>query len=460
MRTLSRYSIIAQRACIARVRFLASVLVVLVAASTCQLARAGAIAPCDQPVVFEGSAVNVLVLPYTAGVSFDEHVTTIGMRLSLLIQQDSLIRLAKYSSIAVVDLVPRRKGGFESPCNPETVLRVALGWTPGAPRHIQPGKGVVLVWGRIYQEKDDIYIQTFARFLRNGETETITATPPDAKSNTIRFIGNVPWQSFAFEPHRVTQTDLNNIEKTYEQLARIHTQASDSAPATPLLVDPAVPIAYQVLEIKGEWMRVKEFYFGKEGWLRSSGTNTKWPLLDRIPELNFIDGLVGYLQYKEALAGKGPQVSAKTAAMLGSDAFQRYERSAASSAPVARAASMSLRAVMMLDPQQAELSGPVELFNQSAALAPQSAEARNLQTMFRAARCCASSDPAKEEQAIVASFLGALSLDPGNRNLVANLESFYSLLASRPDRQHAFDTNELSKRLVQVRDVKAHLKQE
>ncbi|GAB6852692.1 hypothetical protein JCM10599A_64960 [Paraburkholderia kururiensis] len=80
--------------------------------------------------------------------------------------------------------------------------------------------------------------------------------------------------------------------------------------------------------------------------------------------------------------------------------------------------------------------------------------------MFRAARCCASSDPAKEEQAIVANFLGALSLDPGNRNLVANLESFYSLLASRPDGQHAFDTNELSKRLVQVRDVKMQLKQE
>ncbi|MEX3935894.1 hypothetical protein AB4Y32_29570 [Paraburkholderia phymatum] len=460
MRTLSRYTIISQRACIMRSRFLASVLLVLLAASSGQLARAGGVAPCEEPIVFEGSAVNVLVLPYAAGVGFDERVTAVGTRLGLLIQQDSLIRLAKYSSIAVVDLVPRLAGQTQRPCSPATVLGMVLGRTPGAPRHIQPGKGVVLVWGSIYQEKDDIYIQTFARFLRNGETETITATPPDAKSNTIRFTGNVPWQSFAFEPHRVTQADLDNIEKTYEQLARLHTQASDSAPATPLLRDPAVPVAYQVLEIKGEWMRVKELYFGKEGWLRSSGSNTKWPLLDRMPELNFIDGLVGYLQYKEALAGKGPQVSAKTAAMLGSDAFQRYERGAASSAPEARAASMSLRAVMMLDPQQANLSGPVELFSQSATLAPQSAEARNLQTMFRAARCCASSDPAKEEQAIVANFLGALSLDPGNRNLVANLESFYSLLASRPDGQHAFDTNELSKRLVQVRDVKAHLKQE
>jgi hypothetical protein len=285
---------------------------------------------CRYPMVFQGAAVNVVVLPYAyAG---DNHsLTNVGNRLSLLIKLDVLSHILDYGSVGAVQMeMPPGVQTDGRSCGPETVLPILLGTRPSNPalagmfgdnpearNTLRSGHGLVLVWGLLYEEGDDIFIQTYARFLRRDTDETITF-----QAGGSSFSAKPSAQFLAFTPQKFTRGDLQQIEDSYRRADYVRDLPNDSAPGDqlPLLVakcagpdcdDSAIHAGFYVEEKRGEWIRIQ--YMDpiqgrrKEGWIHAAGGLSGTPLDKILPELKFIEGCAGYLRLRVAAAEQTPE---------------------------------------------------------------------------------------------------------------------------------------------------------
>ena len=79
---------------------------------------------CRFPMVFEGAAVNVVVLPYSyAGRNYS--LSNLGNRLSLLVKLDVLSHILEYGSVGAVQMeMPEGVPSDDPSCLPETVLPI------------------------------------------------------------------------------------------------------------------------------------------------------------------------------------------------------------------------------------------------------------------------------------------------------------------------------------------------
>ena len=82
--------------------------------------------PCSRPFIFQGAAVNVVVLPYTSAPGLAT-AGGIGDSLSGLLQLEVLRAIAKFGSVGAVQMV-----GSAADCDPDLVVAKLLGRTPGA----------------------------------------------------------------------------------------------------------------------------------------------------------------------------------------------------------------------------------------------------------------------------------------------------------------------------------------
>jgi hypothetical protein len=301
------------------------------------LAKAGiAHRDCRFPMVFEDAAVNVVVLPYSyAGRNYS--LTDLGNRLSLLVKLDVFSHILDYGSVGAVQMeMPEGVSKDDPSCLPETVLPILLGTRPpnmalvgmfadtrGSVNALRPGHGLVLVWGLLYEEGDDVFVQTYARFLRRDIDETITF-----QAGGSSFSAKPSSQLLAFTPQKFTQSELKQIEDSYRRADYVRDQPNDSSQGDqlPQLVakcagygcdDSAVHAGYYVQEKRGEWIRIQ--YMDptqgqrKEGWIHSAGGLAGAPLDKILPELKFIEGCAGYLRLRVADAEHAPQPPAAPA---------------------------------------------------------------------------------------------------------------------------------------------------
>jgi hypothetical protein len=285
---------------------------------------------CRYPMVFQGAAVNVVVLPYA--YTGDNHsLTNVGNRLSLLVKMDVLSHILDYGSVGAVQMeMPPGMPATDRSCAPETVLPILLGTRPPNPalfgmfagnpearNTVRSGHGLVLVWGLLYEEGDAIFVQTFVRFLRRDTDENITFQVGGSS-----FSAKPSFQVLAFTPQKFTQSDLQQIEDSYRKADYVREQPNDSAPGDelPLLVakcagpdcdDSAIHAGFYVEEKRGEWIRIQ--YMDpiqgrrKEGWIHSAAGLSGMPLDKILPELKFIEGCAGYLRMRVADAEGTPQ---------------------------------------------------------------------------------------------------------------------------------------------------------
>src|SRR6516225_6336769 len=174
---------------------------------------------CRFPMVFEGAAVNVVVLPYRyAGES--DSLTSLGNRLSLLVKLDVLTNILEYGSVGAVQMeMPEGTSKNDPSCLPETVLPILLGSRPpqmglagmydtrGSANALRPGHALVLVWGLLYEEGEDVFVQTYARFLRRDTEESF-----QFEAGGSSFFAKPSSQLLAFTPQKFTITELKQIE--------------------------------------------------------------------------------------------------------------------------------------------------------------------------------------------------------------------------------------------------------
>jgi len=256
-------------------------------------ALAGGRLPCPEARVFEGAAVSLLVLPYRyTGGRFEEEAAA-GSRLAALIQQESLFAMLKYGSVGATELV--WKAGFD--CTPPAVMNRVLG--SSGPGKVRPGHALIVVWGRIYEEGDELYVQTYLRFLRRDRSESIDVTVPGTGVQPLVLTAGLPAQAVAFVPRRLTRKDLAEIEiRAREALVLREAPSFTSKSMGPLAPSPMEPLAYGVIDARDGWMLVRSFITGTQGWVPARWESPAWSLRRFMPELAYLDAVAGYLRLR------------------------------------------------------------------------------------------------------------------------------------------------------------------
>src|SRR5258707_5879747 len=112
-------------------------------------AQAGAISSCGAPIAFEGAKVNVVVLPYFQAGPSPRQLNGLGSQLALLVKLETLYRALAYDRWGIVLLT-----GQKRECDPDRIARELL-------LRIHAGGRLIVVWGKLYQQDEDIYVQTF-----------------------------------------------------------------------------------------------------------------------------------------------------------------------------------------------------------------------------------------------------------------------------------------------------------
>jgi len=378
-------------------------------------AEAGMMSSCDEPVVFPEAALNVVVLPYKADRAVGRPLGGPARVLGLLLQLNSLLTLGRYGSLGTVYLhSPREDGGD---CSEELVEDQLLNKKPGAGAVVQPGKALILLWGRIYQEGPDIYLQSYLRFLQRGRVDGAEHLLPRLRpSDGGAFRARTPMQQVAFPPRRLSEKDLLQILAEFKKASKIYDSPDVQSPSKPLPVESNSPVAFVVDRVQGGWLQVSGEGIGHGKWLKARIDPRDWPLQRRMPELDFLDAAAGYLQYRVAAAGPGRPAEAIPRWV--EESLDRYGKAGPAS-PVPEALGKVLLGNLRMLTGHPETAEP--LYHQAAGLLPYSADARNLELVARAAR----SQGDIPEKLLEDAWLGALALEPANLDVLDNLKALY-----------------------------------
>lgn len=406
---------------------------------------AGAIAPCEHPMVFERAAVNAVILPYRyTGEKKHQMLSEAGQQLSRLLQLETLFALVKYGSIGAVELVGEPAG-----CQVDRILeQLTQGSRQGS---LRPGHGLILLWGRIYEEGSDIYLQSYLRFLRGKTSEELRFS----FSGGDEFLARLPAQAFSFPPRRLTRDDLQQITTRFADSAVIRQQPDLGSPGKSLAAWPAwKPLAYWVSEIRGDWMHIQAQDSSGSGWVRARLDPKAWPLREKLPELTLLDALAGYLRYQVGrdVAEVKPAPEATLGQVQKTLALYLSQTEGQAEA-LPQAVGLAAEGILRLRSGGGEAARQVApLFSRVRNLVPQNAEAHNLAVLGQWLLARQGSDISGAS--LVQGLLDAVAVEPSNPQTLANLETLYHQFQRAPE-QSPYPSAELAQRLSTLQQIRA-----
>lgn len=173
--------------------------------------------------------------------------------------------------------------------------------------------GVLMIWGRVFEDRGEVYIQSFARFAIRNSPENLAVDAGGA-----RYTGVFSAQEVAFAVRLVRVSDLQRVALDYESYGTLRTSPSDSAKGEPLTpgigrcidcgdVTASAPRHSFVVEAqRGEWAHVKTINGSEEGWLRIGAPFQGRPLSAFLPELNLEKAIISYMEARQFVIKTDP----------------------------------------------------------------------------------------------------------------------------------------------------------
>jgi hypothetical protein len=426
------------------------------------VAFAGAIGvKCTEPFVFSGADVNVVVIPYRSAGG-DRALELSGVQLSLLIKLDVLSHILPYSSVGAIQAVPPQNANSSDVCDVNNIVSQLLGQKYGATAQVAPGKGLIVVWGILYEEGPQIVVQTYARYLRRDTPDSV-----QMRVGAFTFAGQPSGDTITFQAQRFDRAMLNDIATSFKAAEIIHETADDASPGKPLPSGAAKCVgcyeenfAYQVLEHKGEWIKIhwRETTTGREqvGWLHSKIGLASTQLDDLLPELHFIQGTVGYLRARIA-SGSGTQLS-QSLRSLSSDEYSRFVHKNEEAGPErASALALQLSAIPLLDSKSPnDLKEAHSRLQKAAMLIPYDGDAISLASISELGLKW-SGEEKIDAKMLASRFSAAAAISSDAKLPLQNLVNYYSLLLESGDSSKAGDLSkaDLNNRLTAVGKIQA-----
>ena len=440
----------------------ASLLVAAALPLTIGTAGAGGFTACESPFIFDGSAANIVPIEYLATTADQKsadpdrrrQIQETAQHLAWLMKLDSWHQ-PTYGSLGVVSHM-----FLEGTCDPDVVLdRLIRG---GASAPIRPGQVLVMLQGRIFTEGEDIFLQSRLRgFRRNAvppgeaptlsgyfEVEGLTAT---LGNGSAALTATLPLLDITFAPRAVTRSELQEIDSIFVEASIVRAEPSLSSRGSPLRFEPGQPHAFTV-EIfdGGKWLKVADIFGGISGYIRADPEVSAF-LHRKLPELDFLNGMLGYLRIRQARSGLGDYPPPpESAARQAEERLTRFiERDEDARAADARALAAALIGSLAADGE--DWRGARARFAEAAAASPYGPAYRTLLGVADARLCCAAA-PAPGFDDPARSFTDSLSLDPENLVALRNLDTFLASLA-RLAEINAVPAGIDASRLAQRREV-------
>jgi hypothetical protein len=408
-----------------------------------QAAHAGAARPCSEPAVFQGAAVNSFVLPYRyAGGRRSPELELASRQIAALVHLDLLFSMLKYGAVGGTDLLA--EGGRT--CDVDDVIaQVTRGGGSGA---LLPGRTLVVVWGRLYEEGDHIYLQSYVRFLRQGDRrpvpETISVQLAGAGVE-LPLRAALPTQSIAFPPRRIGKADLAAVAAEFRKAMVVRPEPSSSVPGQQSIdFEPGRSFPYYVTktvrtkEGNGtvDWMWIEPMTDGPKGWVRARTGETaeSWSLQRWLPELAYVDAIHGFMRLR-ARGVAAPDGDRVRRIHTWIDAgFARFESAVrADDGPAAYGLARAVRGFVTwdLEPGPQGRAAAARLFAETRALMPEYAAARNLAAVTHTLATDAQLDKAALDK-LHSDLVGAVALNRRDAFALGNLDQLYRTMSAKP----------------------------
>ena len=394
---------------------------------------------CRDPSVFEGADVNIVVLPYVSTGDPNPVLNELGQRLALLIKLDAFAHVLDYGSLGATQMeVP--PGADVRTCIPQVVIPKLLGRVPGASALTPKGKGLIIVWGVLYEEDDDIIVQSYVRFVRRGTSESI-----GFQVSQYQFSAQPSSQVVAFTPRALKKSLLAQIEASYQRADVVHKEPRDDSEGEPLPRPVAKCIAcageltpgYEVIEQKGEWIHVRWMSLGSQrqsdGWIHAAGSFAGESLGRVLPELHFIQGCVGYLMQRIAVARQSRLSKALAAEAIGE--LQQYLVASGTSDKTTSAVALELSGIIQLlqsGEGVEDLSVAQKSFDAALTLVPYDPDAATLASLTQIRVQWRTRNTVPTPLLIADRLTNAAALAVNTKAAVENLRNYLQLLLSAP----------------------------
>jgi hypothetical protein len=419
--------------------------------------NAGDQRPCTDPVVFQDAAVNSFVLPYRyVGNNPTPELERASRQISALVHFEVLFGLLKYGAVGGTDLVaiPHQL------CDVERVItQVSTGTGPGT---LKPGGTLVITWGRLFEQGDQLYVQSYVRFLKRGtqgpQRETIKVSLA-GDGTELNLAVALPTQAVAFPARRISRQDLTKVSEEFRRSMVVRPEKDLNVSGESIDFAPERPFPYGVTKVEGDWMWIQPMAGGPPGWVRARISDAdqpgEWSLQRWLPELAYVDAVSGFMRLRAGGGVSDPKTRTRIVAAIDAG-FQRFEGAVpADDAPAVFGLARAIQGFVLWD-SDATAAGRARaatLFADARASMPEYAAARNLAAVTRPLRADAAFN-AKSAARIDRELIGALALDPADDVVLDNLERVYQVYAMRQE-WSPFSAEEVSQRLALVKAARA-----
>lgn len=418
------------------------ILLMLLAWMLAGACRAGGMEPCAYASVFENAALNAFVLPYRVeGQASTPQLALAGRQISALVHLEVLMSMLKYGSVGAKDLIA--EGG--QPCDVDQVL-ARVSRRPGAAGSLRPGQALLMVWGRLFEQGGELYLQSYLRFVRQGAAgpvpESLDVELGEGATRLVLTAG-LPAQALAFAPRRISRAELAAVDREFRQAMVLRPQPRAESPGRAIEFSPHEAFSFWVGETRGDWMLIKPMAGGPSGWVKARSAAEeaeRWSLQRWLPELAYVDAVAGFMRQRVGGLSAAEAARGLRAVELG---LARYERAVPTDlAPVPWGLASALRGWTAW--QQGRREEAAALFAQARLQLPDYAGARTLSAVAGLGSQ-PSNWSATAAQALAQQLVAALALAPQDAQALANLERLYALYARQPS-WSPFQDTELAQR--------------
>jgi hypothetical protein len=375
-------------------------------------AHAGMMSPCQDPIVLPSSKVHVFLLPYQA----EGPLTERGRELATIVQRHVLYAALKYPSIAVEELT-----GESRWCGFDVVAARVL------PR-LRAGQTAIFVWGRLFEQEGKLRLRSTALYTIAHQSDTV-AWNLDGLST--KATATVPPDPVLFAPREIPFGILAGLQAAQQEARRLHREPNTASPYEDLPGGPDAKFAFEVLGAENDWMHVRLFRSGQQGWLSAHALTAGDDLKGTFPELYFVDGLIGY---NEIGGDETRYTPAQVRVIRNSvvESLNRYlDLSSSRGESDARAlaavlvGTAQLRAAGHASPSIELLETADQSYQKAERNAPTSTVANTFHLACALALCWQGRCEGGANQ-LHSQFLAAVAADPTNAELLGNLDVLYS----------------------------------
>ena len=352
-----------------------------------------------------------------------------------------------------------------------SVYAQLLGQIEGAEKTVLPKHALVLIWGFIYVEGDDVYVQSYVRFTRRGVRDTVSLTLRTRDGGGVEMTGQVTDETIVFAPRKLSSENLNQIRHEFEREARIYSQPDESASHEPFAKE-SDRFRYVVTGATDGWLRIAATSNDDvRGWIRRGDTQLGDESLEKkMPEIAFIDAAVGYLRYRTVMDNVVPSDVSERHLGWAHSALSRYEESIQTNqertgrpeSPCATAMAHTMKGNLMLlaaydETNIAAVSAAKAQYQRAVEAVPYNPDFINLHTITSAYIAEQRNWTDERPVTIATAMRKSLTLDPANAAILSNLENFYAYMQSLPAELTGVSQAQVQQTLQSVRRVRSSL---